>query len=78
MKTKLQTFLDDRDDNWPIHLATWEQLEAFAIAVSDDHSKVGEAYDKLTTDVFLELRAEAAADLRPPAPPSAAQPTKAA
>jgi hypothetical protein len=69
--TKLQAFLNDRDDNWPIHLATPCQLEAFAIAVTDDESAVKEAFAKLTIDVFNEMAAEAAKDFRPAPAPAA-------
>jgi hypothetical protein len=75
VKGKLQTFLDDRDDNWPIHLASPQQLEAFAIAVTDDNDAVQAAFDRLTTEVFNELFTEAHRDIRPPVPQPAAAKT---
>lgn len=74
-KSNLQTFLEERDGNWVLRLASCERLVEFAIAVTDDPTTVQEEYNKLTHDVFNELYGAALKDSRPPVP---AQATKAA
>jgi hypothetical protein len=86
MTKKLEEFLDERDGNWVIHLASWMQLEQFAIEVTDDHSAITDEYEKLKAIVLNELRTVAALDFNaanvkapppPPPPPVKVQPAQA-